>query len=548
MTLSPARPDEGRDPCLDEGKVRGRIITRSGLDPGLRRDERVVGIERARFARGASLLLLAAAVWMAIDLPAFPIALWDESRLAVNALEMRQTGLSLVTTYGFRPDLWNTKPPLLIWLMTLCTWVFGPSEGALRIPSALATLGSAAVVMGFTWRMTRTAFAPLAAGFLLLTTRGFVGRHSGQTADYEALLCFFVTAYSCLFALVLHRRRPKAGWVLLAGLLVAGAVLTKGVAGLAPGVGVALYMLVQRRVWRPLQSWSYVAAALLACGFAAAFYLGREHVAPGYLHAVAMNELGRYGAIVEGHHNPPWYYPLLVFGAFGFSLGLLSLPLLAEVRRLEGRRRAGMVFALAMTVGILGVFSLGATKIRWYADPVYPFLAIGCGIGLESFRDRWRARRGVGAGAPRPAYEAAVLWGGAVVLTGVIFIVRDAWPTFEDPRTSGRYGAVFNELHRRGVDRVEVRDGGVRNMQGDIGYAPQLQAYAVIWRERGLRVVRRAVDAPRPTGVTASCDAAEIKVLGRWGSDISRTPGCFAVEPDVPIAPNFIPDNRRPRT
>ena len=468
-----------------------------------------------------------------MDLPVFPINRWDESRLAVNAIEMRTTGLSLVTTYGFHPDLWNTKPPLLIWLMTLCMSAFGASEGALRIPSALATLGSVAVVMGFTWKLTRTHFAPLAAGVVLLTTRGFVGRHSGQTADYEALLCFFVTAYSCLFFHTLHHARPRAWQVLLGGALVAGAALTKGVAGVAPGLGLVLYLLVQGRMLRPFRSWSYPVAGLLAAALVAAFYLGREQAAPGYLHAVAANELGRYSSIVENHHNPIWYYPLLIFGAFGFSLGVFALPLLAEVRVLRGRRRAGMLFALCMAFAIMAIYTAGKTKIRWYTDPCHPFLAIGCGLGLDSLRTRLRARRGQPEEAPATAWERGLLWGAAAVLVLVIFIVRDVYPSIFDQRSTGRYGEVFAALHRRGLDRIEVRDDGVFNAQHDVAYAPQLQFYAVLWRERGVRVVRRAATAQIAAGVlTASCDISLEPQLAVLGPDLAHVPGCIAVVPE----------------
>ncbi len=486
---------------------------------------------RTGFLWSAGLLLGVAAVWMAVDLPAFPINRWDESRLAVNAIEMRASGLSLVTTYGFRPDLWNTKPPLLIWLMTLCMRAFGANEGALRIPSALATLGSAAVVMGFTWTLTRTRFAPIAAGLMLLTTRGFVGRHSGQTADYEALLCFWVTAYGCLLFHTLHRRRPKPWQVLLAGLLVAAAVLTKGVAGLVPGTGLVLYLLVQRRPWRPFGSWAYPLAGLIVVGVAAGFYLAREHASPGYLHAVAINEFGRYGAVVENHHTPIWYYPLLIFGAFGFSLGVFALPLLAEVRFARGRRRAGMIFALCMALAIMAIYTAGKTRIRWYTDPCHPFLAIGCALGLDSLRARLRATYGeTGGSALR--WERPALWTAAAVLVLVILIVRDVYPTIFDQRSTGRYGQVFAALHRQGVERVEVRDDGVANAQHDVAYAPQLQFYAVLWHERNVRVVRRTASGALPAGVvTASCDTSLEPGLAHAGPDLAHVPGCIAVLP-----------------
>lgn len=109
----------------------------------------------SRFARSehqtivaGAVLLLACAVFMFVDRRVPPIILWDESRLAVNALEMHQRGWSLLTTYGFDPDLENTKPPLMIWLMNASVAIFGRSELALRLPSmaALAMIASSSGV------------------------------------------------------------------------------------------------------------------------------------------------------------------------------------------------------------------------------------------------------------------------------------------------------------------------------------------------------------------------------------------------------------------
>ena len=73
-----------------------------------------------------SLVLLGlAAVFLGYDIQSRPIVLWDESRVVSNALEMSRTGFSLVTTYDFRPDLWNTKPPLVIWIVAASIRLFG---------------------------------------------------------------------------------------------------------------------------------------------------------------------------------------------------------------------------------------------------------------------------------------------------------------------------------------------------------------------------------------------------------------------------------------
>jgi len=116
----------------------------------------------------AMLFLVAAAVFLCADARTAPFTLWDESRNIVNALEMRRTGFSLVTTYGFEPDLWNTKPPLLIWLMMGSVALFGPAEWALRLPSLVSSLGTLALLLWFTRRVTGSLATALFAGAMLL--------------------------------------------------------------------------------------------------------------------------------------------------------------------------------------------------------------------------------------------------------------------------------------------------------------------------------------------------------------------------------------------
>ena len=53
------------------------------------------------------------------------IKIWDESRGAVNAVEMMQNGNCIVVTFDDTPDYWNSKPPLFVWLKVVCFKLFG---------------------------------------------------------------------------------------------------------------------------------------------------------------------------------------------------------------------------------------------------------------------------------------------------------------------------------------------------------------------------------------------------------------------------------------
>ncbi|WP_334656753.1 ArnT family glycosyltransferase [Sphingomonas panaciterrae] len=285
-------------------------------------------------------MLACAALFMFVDRRTAPIILWDESRLAINALEMAERGWSLSTTYGFVPDLWNTKPPLMIWLMTASIHAFGPSELALRLPSMIAALGTLAIVFAFTRRVTRSLPAAAFALVLLAISVGFYGEHGARTADYDALLCFFTTAYLALFHRAVHRRRPGWPLLLLAFAAVVAAAMTKTVAAIVSGMGVALYLLIAGRLGRVLANPRYAVLMMLALVPLAVFYLAREAGGPGYLSAVWFNDFaGRVRNDLDPLDTRPWYHLETVFLYPMLSAGPLALLAPLALKRARGPRR-----------------------------------------------------------------------------------------------------------------------------------------------------------------------------------------------------------------
>ena len=499
----------------------------------------------ARMVRWAVITLAAAAAYLFWGLPTPTLWPWDESRLAVNAIEMHARGLGLVTTYGFRPDLWNTKPPLLIWLMWGSMRLFGPHEWALRLPSIIASLGVLGLVLGFTWRVSRSVLASVSAALMLEFSFGFSGWHAALTGDYDATLVFWVTAYACVLFSALRRRRPPTRLLLLAGALIAAAVLTKGVAGLIPGVGVAIWLTIARR-WRRIRDWRWVAAAAMAAAPIAAFYLAREAASPGYLTAMWGNEIGRYAQGLCGHDRPFVYYLEHILLHLDFAPGLAVLWLLAGLRFVRGRARAGAVFSLCLSIAVLAVFSLARTKLRWYVEPAYPFLAVACGLGLRA----WASR----LDKPLLGAVAAGLAAVALAAFGVAWKAADV--RHANAPGLRPYGQVFAELQAHGVRRAQVIDTGLDQAPGLPDYAPQLQFYAVRAAEQGLAVAQ-VTDWPqldRGAGVVlVSCDDMWTPYLRAAGPALAEVSGCVAVESRglaaaSPISPAEVAAERQQRS
>jgi 4-amino-4-deoxy-L-arabinose transferase-like glycosyltransferase len=479
------------------------------------------------------------ALFLFAFLGSYPIALWDESRLAVNAMEMFLTGPGLVTTYNFSPDLWNTKPPLLIWLMTASMGLFGPSEWALRLPSALAALATVAIVMVFSWRLTHSAAAAVLACVLLIASRGFYGRHGAATGDYDALLTFFTTGYLYLLFYALHRRAPAPRRVIAAGALIAAATLTKGVAGLISGAGVVAYLLVVRRWKRPFLSPWYFAGAGLVVFAAASFYALREIAEPGYLRMVAQNDLtGRYLKTLGAHQHPFWHYVRLLVVVPTFSAGPLLVFLPFGLMAARGRVRLGIAFASCVAGAVVLIFSLSATKLPWYILPAYPFLAVGLALSASALTQRvleakraWFATTRISL--PQAHTVVLVLAAGFMAAASAYRYERvdrevGAWP-------QAYYGVVFADLHERGINAISVVDGGDRNEEGLAHYAPRLRFYQLLWQTRSFTVHEIAPDvatlSKRPGDVVVSCDPRQVPDLRQHGTPIPvAADGCISVQ------------------
>jgi 4-amino-4-deoxy-L-arabinose transferase-like glycosyltransferase len=319
-------------------------------------------------------------------LDSLPMHIWDEARVGGSALEMLENGKWLVTYFDGKIDTWSVKPPLLIWIQVVFLKIFGVSELALRLPSALAGLFTCLAVYVFSWRVLKSPLTGFVAALVLLTTQGFVAQHVTRTGDYDALLTMWTFLYAVLFFTAMEAKveRIKRRGLLLTGLLVGAAVLTKGVAGLfflPPMLMYALFAKSGRRLLANRYTWLGIGLGVVII---AAYYLSREWVTPGYLELVWKEELGgRFLERKNKHHlHSYWFYFHLLqkqsFLPWLYFLPLGLFPLFAkrnQVARL-------LLYALLIVLFLFFLLSASQTKIRWYIAPAYPFLALIAGAGI----------------------------------------------------------------------------------------------------------------------------------------------------------------------
>lgn len=318
-----------------------------------------------------------------LHLDSFPLRLFDESRLALNAAEMMKHGNWLVPHYQGAPDMWNTKPPLLIWMQTILFKTMGPSELALRLPPAIAAVFTCLLLVLFTARHFKSYWFGLISVLVLLTSVGYVEKHGTRTGDYDSVLVLFITAYSLSAFLFVETRKQK--YLKLFFLFVTLGVLTKSVQALIIVPIIFLYCTVF--LWSTISKKELITnikAVLISAAVIATYYLGRELINPGYLQAVWDNELGgRYTEALEEHsaefsfyfdmmvnHDfPDWYW----FSLGGFVIGLFS--------KNKSLRRLSFFFGL-IVLWYWYIISSAETKLQWYELPLFPFLSVLAGIGI----------------------------------------------------------------------------------------------------------------------------------------------------------------------
>lgn len=311
-----------------------------------------------------------------LHLENLPLRIWDEARLAVSAYEMSNNGNYIVVHFNGNPDMWSTKPPLMIWLQVLCLRIFGVNELAIRLPAAIAALFTCVSILLFAIRFLKSYWFGMLAVMILVTAGGYIDLHVTRTGDYESLLVLNTTLYALFFFLFIETDKLKFLYLTILFLILAA--LTKGVAALLFLPALFLYALLRGKLLQVLKTPHLYAGILLFAVFAGGYYLLREHLNPGYLDAIKENELGgRYLQTLEGHQHPYWIYfsnltgnhfsPWHLFVPVGMLFGIFHKQTI--IRNLS-------LYSALIVVVYFFIISGAQTRIFWYDAPMFPFLSL----------------------------------------------------------------------------------------------------------------------------------------------------------------------------
>lgn len=357
------------------------------------------------------LLLLGTGLVVFSQLGRLPLLDNDEPVYGQVAKEMAG-GAGWLTPH-YNRAIWFDKPPLFYWISALSARVFGVSEWAVRLPSALL----AVVLVAVTYALARRSFPQvprvgLWAGFVLATCMQFFLLAHAAVTDMTLAVCLTTG----LFALYVWTITDSGRWMVLAGVMTGLAALAKGpVAIVLLGLQMVAFLCVTRQARRLLAPalWGGFALCLVVAlpWYLAMIRLHGDAFVQGFLEA---NNVTRF---LQPEHKATqnffWYVP--VFAAL-FLPWTLALPgaFAAAVSQNKWERQEPngprpVLFLGLWSALVFLFFSFSQTKLWTYVFPIVPTVAILVG--------RWLAERSIQAQSDRTARIYGIVF--AVALAGL---------------------------------------------------------------------------------------------------------------------------------
>ena len=329
-------------------------------------------------------LLFAIAASFFYNLAAVPLFDVDEGAFSQATREMFLRGDFLSTYLNGEPRY--DKPILIYWLQAASVALFGFTEFAFRLPSALAASLWTLTVVWFSRHLLDTRRALLAG--LMLAASLEVGV-IGKAATTDALLNLLITLTMCHLYLFLSGRGTR--YLYWSAAFSGLGFLAKGPVALAIPAAVSLLYCGVRGEWKAWlgllsHPWAWLIFFAVAAPWYVAqyFYNGAEFFVGFFLE----HNLGRFQSSMEGHSGPLWYYiPVLLAGVLPYTS--LLLKTLAHAPQVWARDYSRYLLLWFGVVFVL--FSLAATKLPHYVVYGYSAVFILLAAQVDSLRSRWLA-------------------------------------------------------------------------------------------------------------------------------------------------------------
>lgn len=339
--------------------------------------------QRGKVVLYVSMVLIILVAWFG-SLELRGLFIPDEGRYAEIPREMLASGDWITPRQN---DLkYFEKPPLQYWMTAVSYRLFGEDEWTARLPSTL--FGFFAVLMaGFTGYRLWGLQAGLATAAILGGSWAFFLAGQYLTLDMTLTACMTFSLCSFLLAQREGTTPSSHGWILVAWVATALAVLSKGLVGIVlPALSLFAYIAIRRET-ALLKRMRPLAGGALFLLIASPWFIAVQYRNPEFFKFFFVHE--HFQRFAESGHNRPgvwWYYlPIMILGLMPWTPVLLKTGI--DWLREQHPRVSGFspaLFCVLWATVIVMFFSASHSKLPAYVVPAFPAVALAIASRIQT--------------------------------------------------------------------------------------------------------------------------------------------------------------------
>jgi 4-amino-4-deoxy-L-arabinose transferase-like glycosyltransferase len=307
----------------------------------------------------------------------------DEPRYAWIARDMMETGDWITPRLYGKP--WFEKPVLYYWGAALCFKLFGVSEAAARLPSAVSAL---LATLALSWLALRLYGAETARWLLLLlpTTVGMIGFSHAAAPDmpFTGMLTIAMVAAAVVIGLVPQTTAPSSfvsltsstsSAAVLFGFSLGLAVLAKGPAAIILCGGTVFFWALFTKRWRDAFRLLHPTPLIAFCVTALPWYILCARRNPDFFHVfIIEHNFKRYLTPEFQHIQPFWFYiPILLIAFLPWTGAMIWTSVAGGTRVSQTKELSPLsFFLLSWSLFVMLFFTVSQSKLPGYILPAVP--------------------------------------------------------------------------------------------------------------------------------------------------------------------------------
>ncbi len=321
---------------------------------------------------------------LCFNIDSYCIVQADEGRNVASAIEMLKNGKWFTIYYEGKPDTLELNPPFLVWCQLFSFKLFGLSELSARVPSMIFSISTVLFLFWFSYKITGDFKVGIVSILILVSSLGYIGKHSARFGDHDVILTFFSTAFICYSYLYLKTFRTNYLILLFISLFLGW--LSKSVVVFMFIPPLLVWLLLNKKISEVIYKKGVWIGGSVVMLLMLAFYIFSEISTPGYMQNVWNKQLfGRFLATsedIKSYHSGEFLYYIKGFyrGRFWpyFLIFIFGNIWIVFDKIIPNRKLLAFLSIHIFT--FLLIISLSGAKYWWYDVPLYPLMSLFIGI------------------------------------------------------------------------------------------------------------------------------------------------------------------------